>query len=204
MLTRPLYVAGALARSGIPHLLEPLLLLPLAGPEGLVAALPALVPYAAADYRPLHDFSLYYSMPVLAFLFVGATYGIARLAASAPRRRLAALAVLAVCALDGAGYTFPRANRLGGRIAPALASLGARPVRIQGSLYPRAGYSANRRALDRVRPLAPDEAVLLAPTTNPWPFNRNELDALVVKLSADPHYVRTGDPRGLVLFVPRD
>ena len=155
MLTHPLRVAETLARSGIPHLLEPLLLLPLAGPEGLVAALPALVPYAAADYRPLRAFSLYYSMPVLPFLLVGATYGIARLAASASRRRLAALAVLAACALDGAGYTFPRANHMGTEIAPALASLGARPARIQGSLYPRAGYSTHRRALDRARPLAP-------------------------------------------------
>ena len=138
MLRHPFALARALAHSGIPHLLEPLLFLPLAGPEGLVAALPQLLPYGAADYRPLRDFAIYYSLPVLPFLFVGAAYGLTRLARTLPRRRIGALLVMAVCALDGAGYTIPRANPAGGDIGPALAALGPRPVRIQDTLYPHA------------------------------------------------------------------
>ena len=45
-----------------------------------MAALPQLVAYGAADYRPLREFAIYYSLSVLPFLFVGAAYGLTRLA----------------------------------------------------------------------------------------------------------------------------
>ncbi len=128
MARHPVALARTLANSGIPHLFEPLLFLPLAGPEGLVAALPQLVPYGAADFRPLRDFSLYYALPILPFLFVGTAYGLARLTSSLPRRRLGALAVLLVCALDGAGYSFPRA-RAGARRDRARPRFPRRPSR---------------------------------------------------------------------------
>ncbi len=204
MASHPIALARALAHSGIPHLLEPLLFLPLAGPEGLVAALPQLVPYGAADFRQLREFSIYYSLPVLPFLFLGAAYGLARLAKTLPRRRIGALAVLLACALDGAGYTFQRANPARAEIEPALASLAERSVRVQGSLYPHAGYVPNRRVLDKTHPVASGEAVLLATSTNPYPFTPAEMAALVSRLSADPERVRSETPHGLVLFVPQD
>ena len=204
MATHPVALAKALAHSGIPDLLEPLLLLPLAGPEGLVAALPQLVPYGAADYRPLHDFAIYYSLSVLPFLFVGAMYGLVRLARTLPRRRIGALLVLAACALDGAGYTLPRANPASADIGPALARLGALPVRIQDTLYPHAGDAANRRVLDKMHPLAPGEAVLLAPGASPYPFTVAEMAEILERLAADPERARSRTPHGLVLFTARD
>lgn len=204
MATHPLQLGRTLFHSGIPHLLEPLLLLPLAGPEGLAAALPALVPYGAADFRQLREFALYYSMPVLPFLFVGAAYGLRRMTATLPQRRVAALLVLCVCALDGGSYTLRRPSPALAEIAPALASLGGRPVRIQGSLYPHAGYLASRRVLDVTQPVASNEAVLLDPATTPYPFTRTDMAALVARLAADSRYRRSDTPGGLVLFVPRD
>ena len=204
MATHPVALARALAHSGIPHLLEPLLFLPLAGPEGLVAALPQLVPYGAADYRQLRDFAIYYSLSVLPFLFIGAEYGLARLARTLPRRRFGAFLVLAVCALDGAGYTFPRANPARREVEPTLATLGARPVRVQDTLYPHAGYAGNRRVLDKAHPLVAGEAVLLAPGSSPYPFTAAEMAALVERLGADPALARRETPHGLVLFSPRD
>ncbi len=204
MVTHPLQLGRTLLHSGIPDLLEPLLLLPLAGPEGLVAALPALVPYGGADFRQLRGFALYYAMPVLPFLFVGTAYGLRRIAKTLPGRRAVALLVLCVCALDGGSYTFRRPNPALPDIAPALASLGGRAVRIQGSLYPHAGYLASRRVLDQAHPVAPSEAVLLDPETNPYPFTRTEMATLVTKLDSDAGYRRSNMRGGLILFIPRD
>jgi uncharacterized membrane protein len=87
MLRHPGRLAVAVGRSGVPRLLETLLFLPLAGPEGLGGALPAILPFAAADYRPLRELTLYYSMPVLPFLFVGAGFGMTRIASLVSRFR---------------------------------------------------------------------------------------------------------------------
>jgi uncharacterized membrane protein len=203
MLAHPLRLARTLLASGAPGLMEPLLLLPLAGPEALVAALPALVPYAAADFRQLREFALYYAMPVLPFLFLGVAYGMRRLLVTPRARRLAALAVLCACAFDGASYTIRRPHPARHEIGPALEALGNRPVRVQGSLFPHAGYQANRRVLDRQRPLAPGEAVLLCPGTDAFPFSDRELSAIGRRLAAGGDYVRTVTPGGLVLFRPR-
>jgi uncharacterized membrane protein len=204
MATHPLQLGRTLLHSGIPHLLEPLLFLPLAGPEGLMAALPALVPFGAADFMQLQAFALYYAMPVLPFLFVGAVYGLRRITTTLPRRRALALLVLGVCAFDGGSYTFRQPSPALADIAPALASLGDRPVRIQGSLYPHAGYLASRRVLDKAHPIARSEAVLLDPETTPYPFTRAEMAALVSKLEADEGYQRSRTRGGLALFVARD
>ncbi len=204
MLTHPLRLALTLLHSGVPHLLEPLVLTPLAGPEGLVAALPALVPYGAADSRQLRDFALYYSMAVLPFLYIAASYGLRRVAGTPIRMRVGALIVLCMCALDGGSYTFQRPSPARAEIGPALASLGDRPVRVQGTLYPHAGYASRRRVLDKTHPIDHREAVLLAPATNPYPFTPAEMDAFVRRLSADPGLVRSETPHGLILFVPRD
>jgi uncharacterized membrane protein len=210
ILGHPIRAADDVARSGLRDLLEPLLFLPLAGPEGLLAAAPVLVPYAASNNEHISQFSIHYSLAAVPLLFFAAAMGVRRLssvrsAGVAPerlrkRRRLWALALLLACALDGAGYTFPRARAVRNEIEPVLASIGGRPVRVQGSLYPRAGYARSRLYLDRAP--APEEAVLLCPDTNLYPYTREEMDALVRRLSSDSCYRRTETPGGLLLFTP--
>ncbi|HKD11497.1 MAG TPA: DUF2079 domain-containing protein [Thermoanaerobaculia bacterium] len=213
MAVHPMELAAALSGSGLRDLFEPLLAFPLAGAEWLLAALPALVPYAAADYAPLSHFLLYYSMPVLPMLFAATAAALPRLAGlgrTAPgvaarllRQRLLALAILLVCAFDGAGYSFPRRRLERTEIAPLLASLPSSvPVLIQGALLPRAGYASNRRPLDRDTPIGPHDAVLLDPAANPYPRSSQELEALVARLSADPSRRLARSPHGLLLFAP--
>jgi uncharacterized membrane protein len=202
LLSHPARLAGALWHSGAPHLFEPFLLLPLAGPEALAGALPALVPYGASDLPQLRQFALYYSAPVLPFLAVAAAFGLARIARGTFRRRLGALLILAACAFDGASYTLERPNPARRDVGPALASLGERSVFVQGTLFPRAGYAAQRRVLDgRARPGGPN-AWLLGPGTNPYPLSPSAWTALVRELSADPALTRTQTPNGLLLFTP--
>ena len=202
MIRDPLRLAGSVARSGAPHLLEPLLVLPLAGPEGLVAALPGLALYGAADFRALREFALYYAMPVLPYLFVGSAYAVARLARRVSGRRALALLLLLACAFDGAGYSLRRPHPARRELSAALDALGDRPARLQGSLYPHAGDASTRRVLDR-SPVPPSEAVFLAPGTDPFPFTAEELGALARRLADDPSRERRETPGGLVVFVPR-
>jgi uncharacterized membrane protein len=212
MLRHPARLVGDLARSGIPHLFEPLLLLPLAGFQWFLAALPALVAYGASRSPVISRFGLYYSATVLPFLFAAAAQGLRRVADLGTdgrgqdtrrwRPRLGALLVLGVCALDGAGYSFRRPDPARTEVGPAIASLSGRPVAVQGSLFLRAGRAPEVRVLRPDRDLAPDEALLLAPRTNPYPFSDQELAVLVRRLSADPRYRRTETPGGLLLFVP--
>ncbi len=214
MAAHPMELAAALSGSGLRDIFEPVLFLPLAGPEWLLGALPALVPYAAADYGPLSHFLLYYSMPVLPFLFAATAAGLPRLAGLGRRvpspsvrllrQRVLALTVLLVCAFDGAGYSFPRSRPERMEIAPLLRvlPLGA-PVLVQGALLPRAGYASNRRALDRRTPIGPRDAVLLDRAANPYPRSVPELDALIAQLSADGSRRLIRSEHGLLLFAPR-
>jgi uncharacterized membrane protein len=201
MARHPVRLAQRLAHSGIPSLLECAAFVPLAGPEALVASLPALVPCAAADFGPLRRFGIYYSLPVLPFVFAAAAFGIARLFSDRRRRRLLALLVFVVASLDGASYTFRRASPARKDLDAVLASLGDRPAAIQGTLYPHAGYSAARRPLER-GPLRRREAVVLAPATDSYPLTKGELASLVARLAADPQYRRTESPNGIVMFLP--
>ena len=203
MLGQPVRMARVVAVSGAPDLFVPLLFLPLAGPEALIPALPALLPYAAADYRPLRDFALYYAMPLSPFLFVAAALGLRRVSRGIPMRRLAAAAVLCVSGLVGAGYTWRRPHPARLEIPAALEAIGDRPACIQGSLYPRAGYAESRRVLESARPPSVAEAILLCPGTDPYPYSAADLAALEARLAVDPRYVRAAWPGGLVLFTPR-
>jgi len=211
IVARPGELVSKVARSGVADILEPLLLTPLAGGRSLVACLPAFAVYGTAGWEGISKFGTHYGLPVLPLVFVAAASGIRRLSRfrlRAPfrpalrfRRRLAAALVLVACAVDGAGYVFLRPHPARSEIATTLATLGDRPVRIQGSLYPHAGYPASRKYLDR-QPQA-GEAVLVAPGTNPFPLSAAEFSALVERLSADPLYRRSQTPGGLLLFVPR-
>lgn len=212
MLQHPVRLAGDMARSGLPHLIEPLLLLPLAGYEWILAALPALVVYSASSNPQLSQFSIYYSAPVLPFLFAAAAQGLRRVTQffdAGPERdrfnlRLGALLLFAVCVFDGAGYRLTRPDPARLEIGPALASLDGRPVSVQGSLLPHAGYRRAMRVLQEDRPPGPREAILLAPHTSPYPYTQQHFDAFLGRLLADPRYRHTASPGGLVLLLPID
>lgn len=210
MLRHPARLLADLARSGLPHLLEPLLLLPVAGYQWFLAGLPALVAYSVSSYSQLSQFSVYYSAPVLSFLFAAAAEGLWRLtrfleAGRQPdllRRRLGALLLFAVCALDGAGYRLTRPDPSRAEVGPTVASLRGRPVAVQGSLLVHAGHERTVRVLQPDHQPGPREAILLAPHTNPYPYPRQDFDALVHSLLADPGYRHTRSPGGLLLFTP--
>jgi uncharacterized membrane protein len=205
----PLRAAADVARSGLGNLLEPLLLTPLAGLEWLAAALPALVPYAVAQHGKLSRFTLYYSMPVLPFLFIAAGWGLARIARRFRKNRIAAFRigaalVLAACALDGAGYTLARPRPERSRIRPLLSELSPdTQAYVQGALLPHAGYAARFSVLDRDGAV-PDgaHAYLLDPDADPYPFAGNDLRALARTLDADSRYSRRPATGALVLYAP--
>ncbi len=214
MLLHPARLLADIGRSGLPHLLEPLLLLPLLGYQWFLAALPALVVYSVSDNPQLSQFTISYSTPILPFLFAAAAAGLWRVTgwfpaarepeASRLRRRVGALLLLVVCALDGAGYTLTRPDPARKEVGPALASLNGKPVAVQGSLFVRAGHTAAVRVLDPEREPAGSEAILLAPRTNPYPYSRPDFDALVLRLLADPRYRHIQTEGGLLLFTPAD
>jgi len=203
MLTNPGRFLGALGHSGAAGVLETLLFLPVAGPAWLVASMPALLPFAVSDLKQLAHFGLYYSMPILPFLFAATAAGVRRLGlyrnGSPLRVRVLALAVMLVCSLDGGGYTFDRARPERREITTLLATVPSRLiVRVQGSLLPHVGYAESYEVLDAT-PIKPSEAVLLDPTGDPFPFDRKALQEMVRQLG------RTGrkvvhSQHGLLLF----
>ncbi|MCU1244928.1 MAG: putative rane protein [Acidobacteria bacterium] len=207
--THPLLAAFKLAISGVPRLLATLLLLPLAGPEWLLAATPGLVIYGVAALPQLRDFDLYYSLPLLPLLYCAAASGAARLAAVAARRwavsERAALRTLAMAAFlastfTGAGYVIPASRVEAGRVAPLLGKLPAGTVvRVQSSLYPHAGYGLNRRPLDQERVSAGEGCLLLADAPA-YPLSPSRLALLRSRLMADGRpVIRDGR---LELFLP--
>ncbi len=208
-LTHPLILGRAVLGSGLRGLLEPLLFLPLVGYEWLLAALPALIPYAASEHPKLSGFGLYYALPVLPFLFAAAARGIQRLARPAERgpatMRAMALVVLAVCAFDGAGYSFPPRRPEAGEIRSLLSTApGSVPIFIQGALLPHAGYDHAATAIGRGE-YGPDgvHGFLIDRNADPFPLRSAEIAALDAELSADPRYRMRASPHGLHLFLVR-
>ena len=206
MLLHPLQVLRALWSSGIRDLLEPLLFLPLLGGTWLVAAIPALIVYGTASNPGIANFALYYSAPVLPLLFIAAAAGLRRLSRVLPGTRLSrlewqrviAFLVLGGCALDGAGYVFRKPNPRRLDVAAMIATRGSGTVRVQGSLFPHAGYALTTLPLDT---LTIYEAVLLDDSSDPYPFTRNEIRSLEATL-LERGYHRTVSRHGLVLLTP--
>jgi apolipoprotein N-acyltransferase len=208
MALHPLRVARDFLRSGVWGLLEPLLFLPLAGFEWGAGALPALVPYAIASNGKLSHFALYYSMPILPFLFAGAACGLRRVTRRFSRGgmlplRAAALLLLLICALDGAGYKFERARPEREEIAPLLATIPARtPALLQGALLPHAGYDPRFSALDLDPVIDGSHAFLLDPGADSYPFTREGISRLADSLKTDRRYGTRATRGGLLLFLP--
>ena len=204
MLRHPFALATGLVHSGIPHLLEPLLFLPLVGHEGLVAASRSSSPTGPRTTVRCREFAIYYALSVLPFLFIGAAYGLARLARTQPRRRIGARLVMAVCAIDGAGWTFPRADPAGGDSGPALAALGA-------AASPDPGHALSARRARGRAPRARQGAPARrrgsrAPRSRrePLPVHRRRDDGADPAPGRGPALARSETPHGLLLFSPRD
>ena len=213
MLRHPLEVASRFVCSGGPSLLLSLLFIPVVGWEWCLAAMPGLLVYGASDAPGLSQLSIYYAMPLLPLLFLALPDGIGRVATwrrrnatpAAKRRRcrIIALAVLATSALLDSPYKLREPRAEGGEVKTSVASVtGTTPVLVQGALMPHAGYDERVRVLDRAPGVDGRAAFLIAPTANPYPFSRAELEALVQRLSDDPRYLREQTPTGLLLFRP--
>ena len=206
MILHPLQVAQDLWLSGIRDLLEPLLFLPLFGGTWFLAAVPALTVYGTASNPGVAHFGLYYSSPVLPFLFIAAAVGVRRFARLVPmsriapvqRQRIVAFALLGVSALSGASYVFPEPNSRRSDVPDMVAASGARPLRVQGSLLPHAGYAPTTLPLDT---LTSDDAVLLDDSSDPYPFSREELRSLAANLVRR-GYRQMKSKHGLLLLMP--
>ena len=213
MLAQPWEVGKDLMKSGLRDVLEPMLFLPLIGWEWLLAAGPAAVVYATASGDQLSRFNLYYSAPVLGFVFLGAALGLSRIVnrmrrsrGVLPRRRrlrIGAAIFLFVCAFDGPSYRFmdekPQRREIRGLVRKAPPGI---PIYVQGSLLPHAGYSSSLRPLARIDPLPVRCALLVDPGSNPYPFQKKDIERLVARLKRDSGYTVTETGAGLVLAIP--
>jgi hypothetical protein len=213
MAEHPLRLLGAVTRSGAIPLLASLAFVPVIGWEWGVAAVPALLVYGSADHAQLAGLRLYYSMPVLALLFAAVPPGLLRLSragvsrAATPvlrtRLRVAALAVLLVCAFDGGGYALPAARPERGAFSSLLSLVPAGTATVvQGALLPHAGYGGDLRVLDGGFRPSGREAVVLLAGADPFPLTRDGLVALIHRLTEDHRYRRFGGDDGPLLFLP--
>ncbi|HUO84110.1 MAG TPA: DUF2079 domain-containing protein [Thermoanaerobaculia bacterium] len=194
LLLAPLRVVSRVG-AGALELFASFALVPLAGFQWLLAALPPLLVYGSSDFEMLRSFALYYSMPLLPAIFAALPDGLRRIArllrpgSERRRRRLIAVIVLVVSVAMGSGYELdaPRGERH--RIRPLVESSRAARLLIQGSLMPHAGYDDKVRVLDRPVP-SPDgtTAYLLCSDCNPYPFTAAEIRALETRLARDDRY----------------
>jgi uncharacterized membrane protein len=213
LATSPVEVVSRLARSGVPTLLASLLLIPLAGWEWFLLALPAMAVYASADNPQIASLGLYYAMPLVPLLILAMPDGVARVAsawqqdaspgAMRRRRRIVAGAALLVSAIAFSPYRVDKPCPSRNDVRPELATLDpGTPVLVQGALLPHAGYRQGTRVLTRDATGCDGVALLLDPAADPFPLRRGELQALAKRLSNDPRYDIHRSPNGLLLLTP--
>jgi uncharacterized membrane protein len=193
MLSRPIDVARSVATSGLPRVLAPHALLPIAGWRWTIGILPLVLLYGASSNAQVRDFGIYYSMVAIPFLVPGSAFGalaVARalFAREAPAR-IAAASVVFLAALlvygDRAGYSLRPWRSEVAATPRVVGRLSAEPViLVQSALYPHAGYDARVVLLTR-ETLADAKyggaATMLAPALNAYPFAKGELDALAAR-----------------------
>jgi uncharacterized membrane protein len=210
MLGHPWAVASAVATSGLFWtVLRPHLFLSAVGWRWTLGAVPIAVLLGASDDPQLRAFGLYYSIPLVPFLAIGASVGASaltrRLFASDVRASLTAAAVVLLGAIVVAGasggYSLRPWRRQVADLPAALAELPAESfVLVQSALYPHAGYD------ERVRLLTPetlgdpryaDATVITAPGLGTYPLQPEDQVTMTRRLS--PVLVRSS---GLVLAAP--
>jgi uncharacterized membrane protein len=209
MARHPAELIRDLIGSGFWPLTATLALIPLVGYELLLAAAPMIVSYSAAAGTQLSQLRLYYSLPLLPFVFLAAARGLERLGSlgknTSPARaravcRVGALAILLSSAMIGPGYRLVSRQATDVPTRLARAAIG-RPLLVQGALLPHVGYSSDSSVLQPPVTIDGRHGFLIAPNVRPYPFTRAELRGLLQQLSSDPRFRVTAD-RGVMLFAP--
>jgi uncharacterized membrane protein len=194
-------VAGALGSGFFSVVLARHLFLPLAGWRWMIGVVPLVVLYGASDNDQVRAFGIYYAVPLVPFLVLGAAHGARRLAGLVwePARAEAAAALLVLVSVlsVGLGYSLRPWKPELRQVRAALAALppgDGEIVLVQSGLYPHAGYATH------VKLLAPHTLrdprhlgaiLLLAPGASAYPFSQDTWDCLAALPSVD------GMPDGL-------
>ena len=191
MLSRPFEVLSSTITSGLlTTVLTPYAYLPFVGWRWSIGILPIVLLYGAAANEQMRSFGIYYAMPLVPFLALGAADGARRLADRfgshrGRARALAAAAILAAALLAGvadAGYSLRPWKPQVGAVPRMLQQLsGERFVLVQSALYPHAGYDTRVQLLtnESIRdPRYAGAVLLLAPGLSAYPLSTAELEAL--------------------------
>ena len=191
MLRRPLDVLTSALTSGfLKHVITPYAYLPFVGWPWFIGIVPIVLLYGASANEQLRAFGLYYAIPLVPFLTIGAADGARRLADRLGSRRggaraFAAAAMLMAALLAGvsnAGYSLRPWKPQIAAVPRLLRELsGERSILVQSALYPHAGYD------ERVQLLTLDSlgdsrysgaALVLAPGLSAYPLSDAELGGL--------------------------
>lgn len=203
MLRQPLKVLGRVV-SGSSDMFLSLALMPLLGPEWLIAAIPGLFIYGSSDMDKLHWFTLYYSMPVLPAVFFSIPFALKRIGrGSRYVSRILAIVVLVTTIAIGTGHILYEPHPDYARIEPLFAHVADVPSTwVQGSIFPYVGYSRKLHVYNERASVDGRSAFLLSAELDPYFYDRAHFEELIARLSRDPRYRRI-DSGTLVLFVPK-
>jgi hypothetical protein len=168
----------------------PHLFLPFVGWRWVLGIVPTLVIFSSSDDPQLRAFGIYYSIPLVPFLVIGASMGVITLAgrffAGVGRAGLMAASVILLGAVvvgsGNRGYSLRPWRAEIAAVPDALSLLAdERVVLVQSGLYPHAGYE------DRVQLLTPETlrnpenagaAILMAEMIGAYPFAPREVGVL--------------------------
>ena len=191
MLSHPFSVLSSTVTSGfLTNVLMPFAYLPFIGWRWSIGILPIVLLYGAAANEQMRSFGIYYAMPLVPFLALGAADGARRLAdrfgSHRGRARVIAAAVILAGALlagiSDAGYSLRPWKPQVGAVPRLLRQLKGEPfVLVQSALYPHAGYDERVQLLtnESIRdPRYAGAALLLAPGLSAYPLSTAEFEAL--------------------------
>jgi hypothetical protein len=191
MISHPGRVLMESLRSGFfQTVISPHLFLTVIGWRWMLGIAPIVAIYSTSGDSQLRLFGVYYSIPLVPFLVIGASTGALTLAnrlvpGSGRAALLAAALILVGAVLVGSGnrgFSFRPWRAEVAALPGALSRLAdERVVLVQSGLYPHAGYD------ERIQLLTPDTlrnphyagaAVLIAPMMGAYPLEPHDLDSL--------------------------
>ncbi len=183
MARAPLTLATDVLTSSWYRVLLPALLLPLFRWRSALPLLPTIVMLGSTRYGMMRNYDWYYSVPLLAFVFLGFLEVVRR---DRPRARwvepLVASAVL-LFPLVGVGYLrFPEpVPEVSAGYEVAVASLAASPgtVCVQLAAFPRLPYAIEGQPLTSACLAAPARRALINLAIDPWPDEPGNLERLL-------------------------